>query len=243
MSYYPYNTKYGHGVLIGERHSWRDWELVPKNKLTVAPPPPDDSGLKVPGRHGKLFTAKAMTGDVVYGNRTGSWEFRVVSKRHFRLLYSEILDYLQGQELTAVLDDDWSFYYTGEFRVEKWDPGAIKDTISIKYDLQPFKMERASSLEDWLWDEFDFDCGIAREYHDLIVSGTRSLLIPGRRLQVCPGIKPNAAGMSVSYGGRSYQLTENRWNYFDGICLGEGDHTLTFTGSGTVDVDYRGGRL
>lgn len=235
-----------HGVLIGEMHSWTDWKLIPKQKLVVAPPPVRESSLVVPGRHGDIKTTKALTGDVVYDNRKGSWEFRVRNKRHFRLLYSEILDYLQGQELTAVLDDDDYFYYKGTFAIDEWTPENMRDTVKINYDLQPFKMERDSSLEDWFWDPFDFECGIAREYHDLIVDGSRALLIPGRRLPVCPSIFATFSGgdsLSVTYGGTTYPLVSGMWNIFDGIVIGEGDHTLTFTGNGTVSVDYRGGRL
>ena len=242
MSVNNYPMWMAHGVQIGDMHSWRDWRLVPKKKLVVDPPDYRENGIKVPGRHGKLNANKALTGDVIYENRVGSWEFRIRNLRHFRLLYSEIMDYVQGQELTVILDDDDYFYYRGVLKVEKWTPEQVRDTLVIKYDLQPFKMERDSSLEDWLWDLFDFDCGIAREYHDLTVDGERQLLIPGRRLPVCPGIYVTGT-VSVSYGGASWTLTPGVWNYIDSICLGEGDHTLVFSGDGTVSVDYRGGRL
>ena len=48
--------------------------------------------------------------------------------------------------------------------------------------------------------------------------------------------------MTVTYKGNSYQLSDGT-NRVVSIDLPEGDNILTFTGSGTVSVDYRGGRL
>jgi len=237
-----YRNNVAHGALIGDKHTWRDWRLVPKNKLVVAKPDLPDNGITVPGRNGDIYSRKAMTGDVVYGTRKGTWEFRVENRNSTAVVYSEILDYIHGQELTVILDDDRYFYYKGELQVDDWTPEQVRDTLRLHYKLQPFKMERDSSLEPWLWDPFDFEQGIIRDYGELTVDGTLELVIPGRRLQVCPGIYATGT-VSVTYGGATYTLVSGKWNYFDAICLGEGEHTLLFTGDGTVSVDYRGGRL
>ena len=39
-----------------------------------------------------------------------------------------------------------------------------------------------------------------------------------------------------------YALTAGD-NRISGICITDGDNVLTFTGNGTVSIDYRGGRL
>ena len=48
--------------------------------------------------------------------------------------------------------------------------------------------------------------------------------------------------MNVSYLGNIYQLASGETVVPD-IFIGEGNHVLTFIGSGTVSVDYRGGSL
>jgi hypothetical protein len=94
-------------------------------------------------------------------------------------------------------------------------------------------------MEPWLWDSFSFEDGIIRDYYDISVPGT--LTITGRRKRVCPKFICSVA-MTVSYLGNTYNLAMGE-NIVPDIFLGEGEHLLAFGGSGTVDVDYRGGSL
>lgn len=73
------------------------------------------------------------------------------------------------------------------------------------------------------------------------IDGSYQLYIPGRRKKIVPVIVCSAA-MQVTYNGKTYSLSAGKSKVFD-IWLGEGDNYLTFTGNGTVSVDYRGGSL
>ena len=63
----------------------------------------------------------------------------------------------------------------------------------------------------------------------------------GRRMKVVPVFECSAE-MVLSYGGAEYNLPAGRSKIPD-LRIGEGEHYLMFAGSGTVSVDYRGGRL
>ena len=108
-------------------------------------------------------------------------------------------------------------------------------------EVDPYKYEVASSLEDWLWDDFNFETDIIREYGGIKVSGKYELNIYGRRKRVIPVIECDTP-MQVTYNGATYDLLNGKSKVFD-IWLSEGDNLLTFTGNGTISVDYRGGSL
>lgn len=73
------------------------------------------------------------------------------------------------------------------------------------------------------------------------MDGTLTLTIPGTRRPCIPTITASTA-MTATFGGKEYALTSGD-NRISGICITEGDNVLTFTGDGTVSIDYRGGRL
>ena len=92
-----------------------------------------------------------------------------------------------------------------------------------------------------MWDTFCFEDGIIRDYKDLEVNGSMTLLIPGRRKKIVPVIDCSV-GMTLEYGGRTYYLPAGRSKIVD-LQLGAGEHYLTFQGNGMVSVEYRGARL
>ena len=66
-------------------------------------------------------------------------------------------------------------------------------------------------------------------------------MIPGRRKKAVPVFECSSE-MVLTYGGVDYTLPAGKSKILD-LQLGEGEHFLAFTGTGTVSVDYRGGRL
>ena len=92
-----------------------------------------------------------------------------------------------------------------------------------------------------MWDTFNFEVGIIREYKNIRVENSYELLIPGLRKRIVPIIECSAP-MRVSCNGKNYELKAGRNKVFD-IWLGEGENILIFTGNGNVSVEYRGGSL
>lgn len=231
-----------HGILIGEKHTYDDWDLV-CTRIEISDPERKTYFVEIPGRDGVIDLSEAMVGDVKYGNRELRMEFirRQDNRTRWHLRSSDILDYCHGQRRKLILDSDRSYYYEGRLRAEteKDFKGVDRFTISVTAD--PYKYERYSSLEPWVWDTFCFEDGIIRDYKDLKVNGTMTLLIPGRRKKVVPVIDCSVA-MTLEYGGRTYYLPAGRSKIVD-LQLGAGEHYLTFQGTGMVSVEYRGARL
>lgn len=231
-----------YGVTFGEKHTYRDWGLLPKTRPTIAPPAIRTNYVDVPGLDGQLDLSEALTGCVGYQTRDFSAEFLVIDARNrWDTLYSEILDTLHGQRVKIILDEDPVYYYMGRVTVNTLKSDRKTATISIKAVCDPYKLEIAGSLDDWLWDAFNFETGSIRDYKALTVDGTLTLTIPGTRRPCVPTITVSDA-MTATFGGKEYALTAGS-NRISDITITQGDNVLTFTGDGTVSIDYRGGRL
>ena len=229
-------------ITIGEKNTYTDFGLIPTARVVVATPKVKTSYVDVSGVHGLLDLSQALTGSVLYQNCEGRWDFMAANRyQDPRTLMHEIDNYIHGKRFRIVLEDSPSYYYMGRLEVElgKLDRGFTR--IGLKYNIEPFKYELNSSIEDWLWDPFNFETGIIREYKNLTVSTSLSLTIPGSSRQCIPIITCSSA-MTVTFKGQSYSMSSGA-NRITAILIGEDDETLTFTGSGTVSVDYRGGWL
>lgn len=227
-------------------HTLDDWGCYMRNRQKIGPAPVKWKKTSIPGANGKLDHTKALSGRVTYDTRPIHIELFVSDAvNKWDAIYSEMQDALHGQTFKIIFDSDAGYYYLGTVEVSEWQSMRKMAFIVLEGDVDPFKYEMFSGLEDWEWDPFNFEDGIIREYKDLAVSDTRTVIIPGRRMEVVPTFIVTAIsgqGLSVTWDGVTYQLSLGD-NIIPAIDLPEGDNELIFTGNGTVSIDYRGGRF
>lgn len=235
-----------YGVTFGEKHSFRDWRLLLNERPKISPPVAKTNYIDIPGSDGHIDLTEALTGDVKYETRQIKFTFITTkARKKWTNLYSDILDCLHGQEMKIILDEDKSFYYIGRVSVNEWESSEKYSTIVIDAEVDPYKYELFSSLEDWEWDSFDFETGIIREYKELLVDGEMQLEIYGRRKKITPVfevVSDDGSGMKVKFEGVTYSIPDGT-SIAPNIVINKGRNVLYFTGHGTVSVDYRGGRL
>lgn len=230
------------GVTIGELHTGQDLGLNWVN-VSISAPETKTKYIEVPGRSAPLDLSEAMTGYPTYETR----DITLTFDGHTRLFddwerkYSQILNAFHGKRLKVILDTDPGFYYEGRISVGSRKEALETDAFTISIHADPYKREIHSGSDPWLWDSFNFETGIVREYNALMVDGTLELTVPGLSMRVVPKITCSAA-MSVSYLEKTYSLSTGENKVAD-LCLGTGENVLTFSGSGTVSIDYRGGEL
>lgn len=235
-----------HSIIFGDKNTWADWYLFPTSRPVFNPPNPKTKLVDIPGADGHLDLSTSLTGEMLYENRQGSFEF-IVDNGHVEWynLYSQIMNYLHGQFMKATLEDEPTFYYEGRFSVNQWRSEPHNSKIVIDYSVSPYKLEKYSSLEDWTWDDFSFETGIIREYKDLEVNGNLTFIVVGRRMMVTPSFtvtSNDGKGMKVKFNGTTYDLPDGTSRVVN-IRTVSGENTLIFTGNGTVSIDYRGGSL
>lgn len=141
--------------------SWTSWHLIPKSRPVISPPQERSNLVTIPGRHGKLDLSWAFTGEPIYENRTGSLDFYVDVSfwGRWELAYYTILSALQGRRPQIILGDDPTFYYEGLCWVDKWTSDERISSISLKYELNPFRRKVYITENEWIWDDFDFENG------------------------------------------------------------------------------------
>lgn len=240
-----------HSVTFGNKNSWTDWHLIPLSKTVIPPPAVKTKQADMPGCHGTFDLTTVLTGYPLFNNRTGSIGFILAPGfDDWNATKTTVMEYLHGQRMNLYLDDDPGYYYNGVFFVNDLKSDARTNSLTISYDLYPFKKEMVASNEDWLWDPFNFETGIIREWSEITVSGSKVLTISDCPEPVTVKITSNA-NMTLTHAFYAYDGTAKSKSYTimsgqtnaPGPTLKPGVNTLTFTGNGKIGINYRGGRL
>lgn len=250
-----------YGVTFGTKHTYNDWGLIPKSRPVVSPPAPKTLYVDIPGADGLLDLTQALTQDVKYENRTITFEFNVLDARNrWSNIYSAILDYLHGQSMKIILDEDPTYYYTGRLQVNEWKSDKNTAVIVIEGYVDPYKMAVVSSSEDWLWDSFNFEEDMIRYYNAMEFDGINNSLptfhpvVKGRK-RIIPTITVTSedgsdinltfATLATASGWHSgtYQSGVAKKDY--SIVWNEGSWFIRINSKvkGTITIDYREGRL
>ena len=239
-----------HSITFGDKNTWDDWHLIPQTRPVFLPPDVKTSYVEVPGADGKMDLTESLTGSILYKNRQGTIQFYVDNgHEEWDILYAKIMNYLHGQKMNAILEDDPSFYYEGRFSVNNWKSEKYRSEIAIDYDVAPYKIDIQSSKEDWLWDPFNFEVGIIREYNNVRVNGELTLEFIGSRRAYIPVFETlldnSANPIVLQWSGltdKTFGLQNGRSKFPD-IKIKNNTTIMTFTGYGVVTIDYRGGSL
>ncbi|MCI9347794.1 MAG: hypothetical protein HFF83_01010 [Oscillibacter sp.] len=251
-----------HSITFGEKNTWDDWRLVPSSRPVFNPPAQKVKTLDIPGGDGVIDLSQALTGYPVYQNRTGSIEFIVMNGfKPWHMAYSDIMDYLHGQTMRAVLEDDPEYFYEGRFTVNAWKSEKDWSRITIDYSVGPYKWSVLSSLDDWLWDPFNFQNGVIRTalFKDIAVTtDVKSRKLDAAlfgRAPVCPRFDVSSTagrGVYVRFVNPqlgidiSKLLPDGTIQIPEFVFFGTQDTTIYLwcdSGTGTVSIDFRQGRL
>lgn len=206
---------------IDGKNTWDDWKILPTERPVFAPPKPKTTYIDIPGGNGTLDLSESLTRYPIYNNRTGSFTFRVMNDYgNWAERYSEIMEYLHGRSMKAVLEDDDQWFYQGRFSVEEWRSGDTWSEITIGYDVNPFKWSVFSTTDPWIWDPFNFDTGIIYE-------------------KTFKNIEINSSSIGSSDGS----TVEGTWDYiwFDTVLFGLApvSPTITITDAPLTGIDIR----
>lgn len=230
------------GVKINDTHMLKDLGLALSRTDCVQPPEPKTNIIDIPGADGLIDLTESLSGRTLYNNRIITMEFgRGLKKEAWPTMYSRIQSLFHGKQVKVIFDDDTEYYYLGRATVSDYARTQMLGTLTITVSAEPYKYEMYGGLDDWLWDPFNLRTGIIRNYKNLVVSGTRNVKITGRDKVIVPLIISNAS-MTVTFKGSTYNIVAGNNKIYD-IEIVVGDNILTFTGNGTISIDYRGGIL
>ena len=233
-----------HSITIGDKNTWDDWHLIPMTRPLVEPPEVATNFVEIPGMDGTIDLTDAVSGGPAYKDRTGTWKFIVMNGYgDWAQRFSTIMGYLRGLSYRVVLEDDSEYFYEGRVYVTNWTSDKAYSTIEFTYNLKPYKFDFTSSVDEWLWDSFNFETGtIPENLNDVYVDGTLTRDITGTYAHVIPEVIVSAP-MTITYNDRTVEFqaagTYKPWE----LTIVEGTHQMVFIGTGRVTVKYRGGVL
>lgn len=222
-----------YGMTINGLHSFKDLGLVPTLKPHVNLPSPRFSYLEVPGRLGSFDLTESLAGEVLYEMREGSFEFIVADKGVWQKAYERLKRDVHGLKTTLVLDSESSFYYQGRVWVSDFKSDKNYETITLNYRLNPYKHSVLDIKTGGVYTLKNVQVKDGKE-----ISLTRDFdmtLIPEFTNKTLNTI-------SVDFKGKTYSLKQGV-SRFPELRTRENNMTLTFQGTGTLDISYLRGWL
>lgn len=220
--------------------SYSDWGLM-LEKIILSFPNPIENKITVPGMDGKLDLSE-VNAPLNYDEREIKLIFSLMGNyEDWHELSSRIANLIHGKVVKIILGTDAGYYYLGRVRLESAKENDAYDDIIISGNVDPYKYDLNDGTEPWIWDIFSFRDGIIREYSNIVVNGTQSITIVGRKKRVIPTVTCSAP-LILAYGSMTINLPAGTTKVYE-LQLGEGEHILRFAGNGTVTISYRGGSL
>ncbi len=230
------------GVTFADQwHTERDWNLHPV-RIYISMPEAKEQVIDIPGGDGTIDLSE-INGRPMYGMRTVELEYhlRNVDNEKWSLIYSEIGAVITGKKVKMVLDDDPDHYYMARLKVDGEKTDYVNAELTFTGTAEPFKYDLTATNEPWLWDTFNFETGVIREIEEVeITAENNKVTIIGAGIDTPPVfVVSQADNLKLTYGGRTYILKVGR-NRFPAVRVGKEDVTLTFSGTGKFEVEYRG---
>ena len=232
-----------YAATLNGKHTYTDYGLYVTNTNPVEPPEVKAEYIEVPGRNGQIDLTEALTGYTVYNNRQIVLELGGRKRsQDWPGFMSNFLNDLHGKSVKVIFDNDPSYYYQGRATVESdYEKGNEIARFTLTINAEPYKYSNQSTTEPWLWDPLSFVDGVNRYYNQLQVDGTAQIQVLGSEMPVIPVFTTSAA-MQVKFGGKTYDLAAGNNKIYDIVLMNQA-YTLTFTGTGTVSISYKTGRL
>lgn len=229
-------------------HTLDDWGFALGNNNYIGDPEMETTYIQVPGRNGLIDASEAVSGRRIYTKRSLSFELGGI---HQRLSWDGIISALRnnvnGRICRLTLDNDPAYFWRGRVYIKGFD--RIRELGTFVLDVpvaDPYKYDVISSAEPWLWDPFNFETGVITQTGSEVIVGSGSVTINHGHMLTCPQIVVSdlqSGTFTVTFEGTEYPLVVGT-NIIPSILVGgDSDATLTFTGSATVQVVYRGGSL
>lgn len=230
-------------AMLNDKHTFYDYGLYVTNTNPVSPPKAKMQYISIPGRNGSLDITDALTGYTVYDNRDITLKLGGKKKAElWPAFMSNFLNELHGKKIKISFDDEPEYYYIGRATVNSnYERTGEIARFTVTIDAEPYKYSMIDSVEPWQWDIFSFVDGVIQVYSDLIIAGTGEYIIVGSEVPVIPEIIASN-DMTVEFEGNTYKLYAGKNKIYD-IVITNKEHLIKFTGSGTVSISYRRGRL
>lgn len=208
-------------VNINGCNVYQKYGMILTSKV-IPPAAPKVITIDIPGTDGILDITESM-GIVRYNNRTIQLNFAIIgnSEKNYSL-YEKISNEFNGSKVNVILSESPKYYYEGRCTNMTFEQEKGIASISIEVDCLPY----AKTVNEYI----------------VTASGNATVDIVGSRMPVVPEITVEGGETDISFGGKSYHLTEGEYALQNYIIM-NGTNTFTISGTATVTWKYRKGKL
>ena len=210
-------------IFNDEKSAYDEWNIV-LTKTEIPLPEPKTSTVDIKGANGLLDLSEALTGDILYNNRTIKLNFEMMDDTDFYDLISDISNYLHGRVVTVRLTKDEDYYYIGRASINNWECVKRKGIIVITVNCEPFKYAVQETI---------------RTVN--VIHETKTITLPNSRKRVCPNIDATGT-VKLIIDDVEYDLIEGQQQLINFMLI-EGDNIVKISANGTVRITYRQGAL
>ena len=246
------NLSYGISIYVESTqrtfHTLDDWGFALGNNNYISDPEMETNYIDVPYRNGLIDASTALTGRPVYKKRKLS--FNLGGKRprlSWDAVISRLRNNIHGRTCQLTLDNDPNYYWRGRVYLQDFDRFRGLGTFTLNVpDAEPYKYNKYSSTDPWLWDPFNFETDTITQQGAWTISGTGSHSVPAGYMPTCPTfIVSDLVGQSITMenNGNTYTLTTGSNKFPEIMVNGDTIETFDFTGTAKVQIVYRGGSL
>lgn len=229
-------------------HSYDDWGLYVVNTDYIKEPKQNTNYVSIPGRNGLIDLSEVLTGRPTYASR--EINIKLAGRRNkvnWDSVISAFRNNINGRVCRITFDNDAEYYWRGRVDIKDFKSVLSLGTFTVDIpNADPYKYDILSSSDPWLWDPFNFETGEIVQEEAHVITGSGTVTIPHGHMPTCPDlvVSDKVSGtFSVTYDGTTYQLAVGS-NKIPAIMVGgDADVALTFNGSATVQIVYRGGSL
>lgn len=206
-------------------NTWTTWHLIPSSRPAVVEPKVTTNFVEIPGRDDPLDLTDYLIGRPVYGMRSGSFSFYIDNNHEdWDVIKNKITSALHGKRLKMRLEDSPEYYYEGRFTVSNYASGASFSSITINYQLNPYKIKI-----------------VPNSLTVTVSNQTKTNVIPANEYPFAPIAERLSGTPTVSFGGVSKTLSSG--TVVLGSATPNANNNLVVSGTGSVKITWRGGTI
>ena len=229
-------------------HTLDDWDLALGNNNYIGDPEMETTYIQVPGRTGLIDASEVISGRRIYKKRSLEFELGGIRDRlDWDGVISAFRNNIDGRVCRLTLDNDKSYYWRGRAYIRGFDRFRDLGTFSLAVPTaDPYKYNKTSSAEPWLWDPFNFETDMITYIGAITVVGSASVTIPHGHMATSPELVVSdmtSPTFTVTANGMTYPLTVGTNRVPSIIVGGDTNVELEFTGDAKVQIVYRSGSL
>ncbi len=135
------------GVTFGGMHSYTQFglKMLPPE---VSEPEPVIIKTEIPGRNGAIDYSEALTGHIVYKNRTLVFSFRLcgTSETDYIKKLQNVVNTLHGKKMTVIIDADPDYQYAGRLKVANDNINDFMGIVKVTCDAYPYKRKITDTI-------------------------------------------------------------------------------------------------